>query len=110
MDGKDRQGNLPLRALERELVAGNEVCDELGITRSKLNAAVTRICKTVANFTDKDLLALEDVKQGEREKRIAAIPVPEPNLPRDIRKALTVIGRELTIEQAEKAVAHIGHD
>ena len=82
-----------------------EVCKELGITRSKFDAALTRICKTVTGFTDKELLTLEDVKRGERDERVRGTPVPEPTLPRFIRKTLATIGHEPTVTEAEKVVS-----
>jgi hypothetical protein len=83
----------------------NEVCEELGITRSKLDAAVKRICKEVTGFTDKSLIALDDVKRAGCDERIRAIPVPEPTLPRFMRKTLATIGREPTVAEAKKAVS-----
>ena len=83
----------------------NEVCEALGTMRSKLNAAVTRICKTITGFTDKELLALDDVKQAERGARVSAKTVPVPNLPRFIRKTLATIGREPTVAEAGKVVS-----
>jgi hypothetical protein len=83
----------------------DEVCEELGITRGRLNAAVTRICKTITGFTDHQLIALDDVRAVEREERIRAIPVPEPNPPRGVKTALTAIGREPTFAEAARAVA-----
>jgi hypothetical protein len=78
-----------------------EICADLRITRSRFDASVTRICKAVTGFTDQQHFALHEIRQ----KRIAAIPVPEPNLPRYLGRAIAAIGREPTFEQAAKAVA-----
>jgi hypothetical protein len=83
----------------------DEICDELGITKSKFNAALARICKQVTGFTDKELIALEDVRAGERRERVQAIAVPEPNLPPKLRKVLAAISPEPTFDEAAKAVA-----
>jgi hypothetical protein len=78
----------------------SEVAEELGITISKLNAAVARICKTVTGKSEQELIAEHDA----REDQIRATPVPPPMLPRSVQRELKALPPEPTLDEASVAV------
>jgi hypothetical protein len=86
-----------------------EVCDEIDISPSKLNAAIKRIVKAVTGKTEEELLAEIGAEEAEREERIRAIVVPDPNLPSKVRKALLAAGPEPTPEEAASAIGWYWH-
>jgi hypothetical protein len=79
-----------------------EIADELGITISKLDASLARTVKAITGKSERQLIAEDE----ERTARVRTIPVPAPNLPRNVRQAMDAIGPEPTFAQAANAVGN----
>jgi hypothetical protein len=66
-----------------------EVAEELGTTVPKVEAAIARVARELTGKNPDQLISEYEAKEA---ARLAAIPVPEPTLPRRIQRLLRIAG------------------